>query len=210
MVERHALHIREHSLEGCWRLAGEARHHGRAQRHVRHRRAQAFRRRQRGLHGRTARHRLENLRIRVLERHVHVLHGVRGGVQPVEEGVRDLARIGIEHAHPEVALDAVERAKKRHEVRAVAEIDAVEHRVLRDDVQFLHARLHERARLGEDALERTRPELPANRGNCAVRAAVRAPFRDLEVRERRAREAQRGNGRIEHLLRHPRRHSSIF
>src|SRR5690242_15965659 len=64
---------------------------------------------------------------------------------------------------------------------AVAHVDAIGARVLRDDEQFLHAGSKQTLGFAEHLADRARDEIAAHRRNDAERAAVVAALADLEV-----------------------------
>ena len=82
------------------------------------------------------------------------------------------------HSRPSTAFSSRSRRAER---AALAAIDAVEGRVLRDQQQFLHAARRQRARFADDRLGRPAAIVAAQRRDDAEGALVVAAFGDLHV-----------------------------
>ena len=90
----------------------------------------------------------------VLQRQVDVLADLLALGHRVEHVVGDRRRVEVEQPDPLEAVDRVQLAQQPGERAALAAVDAVEGRVLRDQQQLLHAARARRARLGDDRLGR--------------------------------------------------------
>ena len=199
MVELHSPEVGHHHAEPRLGLAGEAGHYRGPESDVRYDVPQELRRGERIVYRRLAVHLREDLGNGVLQWDVDVAHGVRRGEHPDEEVLRNLARIRVQDAHPEVAGYPVDRAQ---EVGESLPLLAPQHRILRDHVELAASARDESARLPEDRAHRTRAVLSADEGDCAVCAAVRAALGYLEVREGLAGEAERRHPGLDPVLLH--------
>ena len=109
MVKLHALQIRQQLLEPRLALAGKAGHHGRTDRHIRDDLAQHLRRAARLLNRPLAVHLLQNRRDRMLNRHVDVTDRMLRRTHPDHEIFGDFAWIAVQHPHPEIPFDSIQR-----------------------------------------------------------------------------------------------------
>ena len=90
-------------------------------------------------------------------------------------------RVEIEHANPRDGRLAHERLEQLGQREAVAAVAPVVREILRDEIDLARALRLEQLRLAHDLVERERAVLAAHERNRAERAAVIAPFADLEV-----------------------------
>ena len=90
-------------------------------------------------------------------------------------------RVEIQHADPRDRRLAHERLEQLRQREAVATIAAVVREVLRDEIHLARALRLEQLRFAHDLVERERAVLAAHERNRAERAAVIAPFADLEI-----------------------------
>ena len=134
-------------------------------------------------------HRFQDLRARVLERHVEIRQQLARGHQR-DQLVDVRIRIHVVQAHPRAEL-----AECRGEIRhargdlaaaplglRVAHVDAVRARVLRDHEQLLDACAHEPLGFPQDVAGRSAPKIAAQARDDAEGAAVIAALGDLQIR----------------------------
>ena len=92
-------------------------------------------------------HALQHVGRRVLQRQVDVAADLLALRHRLEHVVGDRGRVEIEQPDPLEAVDRVQLAQQPRERAALAAVDAVERRVLRDEQQLADAALGERPRL---------------------------------------------------------------
>ena len=206
MIELHAPEIRKQRAEPEFRLAREADEDRRPERDVGHKVPQRLGRDERGVDRLLAVHLRQHLGNGMLKRDVHVTDRMLRRHHPYDEILGDLARIAVQHPHPEIARNPVDRPQKIREFPPLFAASFAsrlrlllppQHRVLGNDVEFAAAARDQRTRLAENRLHRTRAVLAADRRDGAVGAAVGAAFGDLEIGEGLPGETQRGNLRLD-------------
>ncbi len=134
----------------------------------------------------------------MLQRQVDVPADLLALGHRVQHVVGDRGGVEVEQPDPLEAVDRVQLPQQPREGAALAPVDAVERRVLRDQQQLPHAPVRERPRLAHDRLGRAAAVRAAQRRDDAERAGVVAALGDLDVREvRRRRQQARGVGVVE-------------
>ncbi len=146
-VQTRALEEGEKIMKMRFRFAGEADDERASDRRARQRVAQVREELEIALGLRRAVHRFEDLRMRVLQRHVDVRHDLRRRAHGFDDRRRHRCRIQIQDADPAQPVDRVERFDEAREPVAQADIAAVVGRVLGDEDKLLHAAVRKRARL---------------------------------------------------------------
>ncbi len=109
----------------------------------------------------------------------------------LQEFIGNVIVEAVEPAHPEFALQAIDRLKQLRERCAVAQIPPVGGNILRDKVNFPRPGLEQRLHLREHRLHRATPQMPAELRDGAERTGVVAPLGNLHIRKDAPRKPQR-------------------
>ena len=183
VVERLLLDVSHQREEVFVRFAGEPYDEVGAERHAGHAGPDALHQRARVALGHGPRHRPELVLRDVLERHVHVGHQAPGAGPCLDQPIAPQPRVRVLHSNPADALDGVEGLQQIRELKPARQIAPPCRRVLPDQVQLPHTARGQRARLGEQRLERLGALVAAKPRDDAERAAVVAALADLEIRD---------------------------
>ncbi len=141
----------------------------------------------------------------MLDGEVEVGQDVPRAGHNLQQLVGDVVVETIEEAHPEVALQAVQRAQQGGERRAVAEVFAVGRDVLRHQVELTRAGREQGTSLPQQGLGGAAAQMPAELRDGAEGTGVVAPLGDFHIGEGWPREAERGHRFVEGARGQPRR-----
>ena len=162
-----------------------------------------------------AAHPFEHVLVDVLERNVHVARDLFAFGDGLDEFVRPMRRMRVKQANPEIALERIQFAQQRADRRGIggerfggggkflrrrnraavvrAQIESVISRVLRNQIDLLHAVGDERLRFLDDVRLRAAAMRAAHPRNDAEAARMIAALGDLQIGKmfRRQAEARR-------------------
>ena len=181
VVELHGLHELREFFELFVRLAGEARHDGGADDHVRHFFADLLYEVLEGLPVPGPMHAAKHRLVRVLQRDVEVVAHLRVGRHDVQQFIADAFGVAVEEADPLDAPHLGDGGQQFRQFVFLVQVPAVERGILGDEDDFLHALRREGLRLVDDVLDAPGAELAADLGNGTEGTVVGAAVADLQV-----------------------------
>ncbi len=129
----------------------------------------------------SAAHGAEHFVLSVLQRHVEVGNNLFARAKLVDQLRRNRIRIGIQHAEPVDAVDALQMMEQVEQHGPTVAILTVAGGVLRNQRKLAYAAVGQTLCLVDELFERFTDEIAANQRNCAVGAAVVAAVRDSKI-----------------------------